>query len=42
MESILTSKILSTNDLNYQVIDVGMGNYYLHENVHPILVSDEK
>ena len=42
MESLLTIKILSANDLNYQVIDVGMGNYYLHENVQPILVIVEK
>lgn len=39
MESLLTTKILSTNDLNYQVIDVGMGNYFLYENIQPISVS---
>jgi len=30
-ESLLTTKVLSTNDLNYQIIDVGMGNYHLYE-----------
>lgn len=27
MESLLTIEILTTNELNYQVIDIGMGNY---------------
>lgn len=36
MESLLTAKILSTNDLNYHVTDVGMGNYFLYENLQSI------
>ena len=31
-ESLLTTKVLSANDLNYQVTDVGMENYYLHNS----------
>lgn len=42
MESLLTIEILSKNDFNYQVTNIGMGNYYLHDNVHPILVSAKK
>lgn len=42
MESNLTTKIILANDLNYKVIDVGMGNYWLHENTQPILISTKK
>lgn len=42
MESLLTIEILSTNDVNYKFTNVGMGNYYLCENVYPILISIEK
>ena len=42
MKSLLTTKILSQNDLNYQVTKIGMGNYYLYENVQPISVSTKK
>lgn len=42
MESLLTIEILLANKLNYQVTKIGMGNYYLYENVQPILVSAKK
>lgn len=38
MGSLLTIEILSANDLIYQVIYVGMKNYYLYKNIQPILV----
>lgn len=28
--------------MNYQVTDVGMGNYYLHENTQPISIIAKK
>jgi len=41
-ESLLIIEFISTNDLNYQVIDAGMGNYYLYEKMQPILVTANK
>jgi len=41
-ESLLTIKFLSIIDLNYQVTDVGIGNYYLYEKNQPILVIIDK
>lgn len=41
IESLLTTKILSINDLNYQVTNVGMGNYCLYDNAHPISITTE-
>lgn len=42
MESFLTTEILLVNDLNYQVTDVGMGNYYLYENTQLIFITTER
>ena len=32
MESLLTIEILLANESEYQVTDIGMGNYYLYKN----------
>lgn len=42
MESLLTTKIISANDLNYQVTNSGMGKYYLFENIQPISVTTKR
>lgn len=42
MESLLTTETLLKNDLNYQVTDIDMRNYCLHENTQPILVFSKK
>lgn len=42
MESLLTIKIISVNELNYQFTKADMGNYYLHENTYPISVITNK
>jgi len=42
MESLLIIKILSENDLNYYIINTGMGKCFLHENTQPILVTTDK
>lgn len=42
MKSLLTIEILLANNLNCQVIDVGMGNYCLHENTQQISIIDDK
>lgn len=42
MESLLTIEILSTNELNYQVTNISMGHYNLHENTQPISFWIEK
>jgi len=41
-ESLLTTKVLSTNDLNYQVIDASLGIYYIYEDTQSISVTVEK
>jgi len=41
-ESLITTKVILANDLNYQVIDAGMKNYYLYKKTQPISIIADK
>jgi len=41
-ESLLTIEVLSANDLNYQITNASIENYYLYEKTLPISITIDK